>query len=69
MTGRDNSLIKRVIKPPTKLAPMVAAGEVRVFVSGLERLGYDRAMLLAAAGFVPAARGPRDAVPFFLTAS
>jgi AraC-like DNA-binding protein len=50
MTGRDNSLIKRVIKPPTNVAPMVAAGEVRVFVSGLERLGYDRAMLLAAAG-------------------
>src|SRR5260221_3293955 len=50
MTGRDNSLTKRVIKPPSTAAPMVAAGEVRVFVSGLERLGYDRGMLLAAAG-------------------
>ena len=50
MTGRDTSLTKRDTRPSSSVAPMVPAVEVRVWVSGLERLGYDRASLFAAAG-------------------
>ena len=62
MTGHDNSLTKRVTKPPPGVAPMVAAGELRVFVSALERLGYDRKMLLAAAGLQGADLDDADAL-------
>ena len=50
MTTHDKSLIKRASRPGPPVVQTMASGEVRVFLSGLARLGYDAAMLLAAAG-------------------
>jgi AraC-like DNA-binding protein len=61
MTAHDKSLTKRASSIAPVVAQTMASGELRVFVSGLERLGYDRSMLLAAAGLQDADLEDADA--------
>ena len=61
MTGNDNGLTKRATGPADDGPPSFASGDLRVFVTALERLGHDRERLLSGAGLSGAVLDDPDA--------